>query len=47
MGGMTLRTSPYNLDVRLSEHPASETLSRYFCSCGGNRDNFRGQPLDC
>ena len=41
MGGIIPRTSQLNLDVRLSVHPASETLSLCFCSCAGNRDRIR------
>ena len=44
MEGIIPRTSPYNLDVRLSVHPASETLNFCFCSCAGNRGMIHGLP---
>ncbi|MGQ4648870.1 hypothetical protein [Lyngbya aestuarii] len=43
MGGIILRTSHLDPDVRLSEHPAPDILSRSFCLCGVVGGSFGGQ----
>ena len=45
MGGIILRTSQLDPDVRLSSHPAPDVLDLRLCSCGCNRGSFR-EPLE-
>jgi len=45
MGGIILRTSQLDPDVRLSPHPAPDVLGLRLCSCGDNRGSFR-EPLE-
>lgn len=40
MGGITRRTSLFNLGVQVSPHPAFDVLTLRFCPCGYNRDSF-------
>ena len=44
MRGIIPGTSQLDPDVLVSPHPAPDVLGLRFCSCVGNRGNFR-EPL--
>ncbi len=43
-GAIALRPSLLNLDVRLSPHPASDSIRHCLCSCVNNRGNSHVEP---
>ena len=45
--GIIPRSSLLNLDVRLSSHPASDSIRQCLCSCVRNRGMTHVEPPDC